>query len=170
MLRLIDWLVAAALLGGLVLGAVLIGGPERLAGRARVVDGDTIALDGRRIRLAGIDAPELDQTCGSPERGYPCGEVARDALRRLVEAGELACRVSGRDRYGRDVAACEVGGADIGRTLVQRGLALAYGRYLGEEREARSARRGLWADSFVPPSRWRDEHRSGGAAPRLPPT
>lgn len=155
----LDLLFAALLLSGLAAGAFLLGRPERLAGAVRVVDGDTVELGGRRLRLSGLDAPEIGQTCGEAGGAYPCGEAARDALRVLVGSGPVACAISGRDRYGRDLASCEAGGRDLGSALVRAGQAVAYGRYLEEEREARARKRGLWAGPFEPPARWRSAHR-----------
>jgi endonuclease YncB( thermonuclease family) len=130
-----------------------------LKGPCWVIDGDTIVIDKVHIRLAGIDAPELDQTCERDAKPYRCGEVARDALRQLARA-ELSCQVSGRDRYGRDLGTCRAAGEDVGRTLVAGGLAVAYGRYDGEEREARQAGLGLWAGRFERPADWRKAHHA----------
>jgi endonuclease YncB( thermonuclease family) len=158
MLRRIDGLLATLILVALAIGAVsLRREPERLSGAVRVVDGDTVELDGRRLRLAGLDAPELAQTCERGGQVYRCGEVARDALRSLASA-ELDCRIAGHDRYRRDLATCEAGGRDVGRVLVLRGLAVAYGRYEAEEREAKQRSVGLWSGTFDRPSEWRQAH------------
>jgi endonuclease YncB( thermonuclease family) len=108
-----------------------------------VVDGDSLRLEGRDIRLARIDAPELRQICTRGERPWPCGQAARAALIRLTEGGTVTCRVSGRDRYGRTLAACAAEGADLAAALVSAGWALAYGGYEREEAAARQHRRGL---------------------------
>lgn len=137
---------------------IYLAGPEdRVSGRARIIDGDTLAIDGRTIRLAGMDAPELHQTCTL--RGLPsaCGEIAREALVRL-SAGSLSCRISGVDRYHRSLGRCGAGGTDVGAALVRDGLAVGYGAYAGEERAARQAGRGLWAGTFERPAVWRKAH------------
>jgi endonuclease YncB( thermonuclease family) len=158
MLRRIDGLLATLLIVSLALTAFwLKREPETLGGGARVIDGDTIELAGRRLRLVGIDAPELGQTCERAGQTYRCGEAARDGLRELVAPG-LSCRISGQDRYRRDLATCEADGEDPGRVLVARGLAVAFGRYESEEREARRRGVGLWAGSFERPSEWRKAH------------
>ncbi|NNM72023.1 thermonuclease family protein [Enterovirga aerilata] len=158
MLRRLDGLIATLVLVALAIGAVSVRRePERLAGDVRVVDGDTIELGGRRLRIAGIDAPELRQTCERGGELYRCGETAREELRRLAGPG-LTCRVAGRDRYARDLAVCEAGGRDVGAALVSAGLATAYGRYEAEEREARRRRLGLWAGTFQRPAEWREAH------------
>jgi endonuclease YncB( thermonuclease family) len=128
-----------------------------LSGRvARVHDGDTLTLDGSKVRIWGIDAPELKQQCG----GSACGVVARDALRDLVRGRVVTCVQVDRDRYQRVVASCAVGGADLGEQMVRSGNALDYrryskGRYRQAERDAENRRAGIWAGRFVPPWDWR---------------
>jgi endonuclease YncB( thermonuclease family) len=159
MLRRFDGLLAALILAALLIWAVLLGRrPEVVAGPVRVVDGDTVELDGRRLRLAGMDAPEMDQTCERDGRSYKCGEVAREALRALIGDEKVECRISGRDRFGRGLAACESSGQDLGRVLVARGLAVSFGRYGVEERDAERRGAGLWAGRFERPSEWRRTH------------
>ena len=158
MLRRLDGFVAAAFVAALVWLAAWLGRPETMAGAVRVVDGDTIEMAGRRIRLLGLDAPESAQTCGEPALPVPCGARARDAMRRLVEAGPVTCAATGRDRYGRDLATCRAGAADLGAAMVLAGQAVAAGRYLAEEAAARGARRGIWAGPFVAPAEWRRTH------------
>jgi endonuclease YncB( thermonuclease family) len=158
MLRRIDGLLATLILVALAIALVAVRRePERLDGQPRVIDGDTLELGGRRLRLAGLDAPELSQTCEREGAVYRCGETARDALRELVRGG-MACTVSGHDKYRRDLARCEASGRDVGSVLVSRGVAVAYGRYEAEEREARQRAVGVWAGRFDRPSAWRSEH------------
>jgi endonuclease YncB( thermonuclease family) len=124
-----------------------------------VVDGDSLRLGGVDIRLAGIDAPELHQECVRSGRAYPCGEVARSALRSLVAGEALRCRVTGRDRYGRSLARCDGRTADIGAAMVEQGWAVAYGEYEREEASARGRSAGLWSGSFERPAEWRRDRR-----------
>lgn len=141
-----------------LLGLALVLRDERLAGDAYAIDGDTLAMDGRRIRLLGIDAPELGQICHRDAVAFRCGEEARRALRALIAGQKVSCLARGRDRYDRSLAACTVRGEDIGASLVRRGLAVAYGSYEAEEREARAARLGIWAGPFETPQAWRRRH------------
>lgn len=143
-----------------VLAAVLLCPTPVLAdllGRvASVHDGDTLTLDGNKVRLWGIDAPELKQKCG----GTACGVVARDALREMVQGRVVTCVQKDRDRYQRVVAACAVGGRDLGEAMVRSGNALDYrryskGRYRQAERDAEIRRAGIWAGRFVAPWDWR---------------
>jgi endonuclease YncB( thermonuclease family) len=154
--RSLDMVLALAFVAALAGLAVLMRG-EDVSGRARVVDGDTLDLGGVRIRLKGLDAPELAQLCHRGGASYRCGDVARDALRDLARP-EMSCRISGEDRWRRSLAVCRVGGEDVGATLVRRGLAVAFGAYEAEERLARERRDGLWAGTFDRPAAWRRQH------------
>lgn len=128
------------------------------AAPVRVIDGDTLELDGERIRLFGVDAPEGGQSCAS---GAP-GPTATAALEALVLGRALRCEGGDRDRYGRRVAVCFAGGEDVGAALVRAGWAWNYTRYAGDryaaqEREARDSRRGVWAMGCDSPWVWRRE-------------
>ncbi len=139
--------------------APISGSPER------IVDGDTLDLDGRRIRLAGIDAPELQQTCGTPAGAdWACGAEAREALRTLA-AGSIDCEPSGTDRYGRTLATCRRAGRDVAAALVDAGLALGNERYSREEDAARASGRGIWQGRFVAPADWRRDSARGEDGP-----
>lgn len=158
-MRQIDGFIAALVL--IVLAAALAwfrAEEAVLTGPTRIVDGDTLLVAGRRVRLARMDAPELDQVCRREDHDYPCGVVAREALRALLAGREPSCTIEGHDRYGRDLGRCSVAGLDLGADLVRRGLAVAYGGYVFEEQVARAARAGLWAGSFDSPDAWRRAH------------
>lgn len=144
-----------------VLLLVWVGSPPGLpsgsiAGPSRVVDGDTLDVGNRRIRLAGIDAPERSQYCRDAAGGpIACGEAARRTLSDLVGQGPVTCAPIELDRYSRIIATCDFGGADLGEVMVGAGQAVANGRYAGLEDEARAARRGIWAGTFERPADWR---------------
>ncbi|MBX9698877.1 MAG: thermonuclease family protein, partial [Acetobacteraceae bacterium] len=126
----------------------------------RIVDGDSLELGAQRIRLDGIDALELSQTCRDARGGtIPCGRRARDALEALVRGGRVDCVGAATDRYGRLLARCMTArGIEINRTLVREGWALAYpgdATYAAEERAAAAERRGIHAWQFVRPEAWR---------------
>lgn len=158
-MRALDLLAAGAILL-LLVGCLAWLSPAEapVSGVVRVVDGDTLGLAGRRIRLVGMDAPELTQTCDLGGKPYACGEVARDALVSLTRGFAVTCHAQGRDRYGRLLAMCEAAGLDLGASLVRNGLAVPYGGYAEEGRAARAERLGLWAGSFEMPSEWRRGH------------
>jgi endonuclease YncB( thermonuclease family) len=131
-------------------------------GRAIAIDGDTLTIARRRIRLAGIDAPEKGQRCGGARGEYDCGEAATRALAALVRATSVECRAEDRDRWGRIVARCQAGGRDLGAEILRAGWARAArgapAGYAALEAEARAARRGAWQGAFEDPARWRRAH------------
>ncbi|WP_247418153.1 thermonuclease family protein [Bradyrhizobium sp. 159] len=148
--------------------ALLIATPaaaETIVGRASVVDGDTIEIHGTRIRLWGIDAPESDQLCrGDDSELYRCGQKAAAALAGLFYAipRPVLCTPKDRDRYGRVVAVCKLGGPgpDIAHWMVSNGHALdwpkySHGQYTEAQQRAERANAGVWAGSFVEPWRYR---------------
>jgi endonuclease YncB( thermonuclease family) len=133
---------------------------ETLTGRARVLDGDTLNLGERYIRLEGVDAPETDQTCLDQDgKHWNCGLSARDALDKHVGESEIECQGSKTDSYLRLLATCRARGEDLNRWLVSEGWALSYTQYSRvyerDEVEARENNRGLWRGCFIAPWAWR---------------
>ena len=100
-----------------------------IVGPAQVIDGDSIRVAGIEIRLYGIDAPEFRQICMRAGHPWACGRAATRFLESLAERRELRCRPREEDRYGRTVATCLVGGADLGDWLARNGLALDRPQY-----------------------------------------
>src|ERR1700680_3095954 len=103
---------------------------DDLAGSARVIDGDTIAIGARHVRFEGIDAPETDQMCldahGEP---WKCGIAARDSLSSHTVGRVISCGSRGLDRYGRSLAVCFAGRENLNAWMVREGWALAYVQY-----------------------------------------
>jgi len=135
-------------------------GAACLSGAATVIDGDTIIVAGERIRLHGIDAPELEQTFQWRGKKIVCGTMSLAALEALTAGVKVRCEVIERDRYGRLIAKCfSPNGIDIGRRLVSSGWALAYRQfsrdYVDAETNARKAKRGMWRGHFEKPWVWR---------------
>ena len=133
--------------------------PPPVSGLARASDGDSFRLGNDRIRLLGLDAPELAQDC-TAESGqtWPCGRAARARMAELLAAGPADCRPEEIDQYGRLLATCSIHGHDLGATMVAEGLAVSSGRYWTEEEAARNARLGIWSGDFAAPRTWRDDH------------
>ncbi len=129
--------------------------PADVTGIAIVIDGDTLEIDGWRVRLEGIDAPESAQACGRPDGGtWACGRAAADGLGELVGRRPVTCRANGVDSYGRMLGACTLDGRDLNAEMVRRGLAWAFVKYsasyVSEEAEARSGRAGIWQGEAEP--------------------
>jgi endonuclease YncB( thermonuclease family) len=144
--------------------ALLIGwwdrAPSDVAGRAQVVDGDTLRIGEQRIRLTGLDAPELGQSCTGPDsRNWSCGAAAKTFLAGLIEGRPVTCVRSGRDAYDRTLATCTVDGDDIGAQIVAAGWAVADFAYGAEEGAARASGLGIWSGEFMTPAVWRETHR-----------
>ena len=132
-----------------------------IVGPAEVIDGDTIAISGLKIRLHGIDAPERDQSCFAEDgTAYPCGISAHRALEELIASHELQCKGDTTDRYGRLLAICYKGTEDINAEMVRSGWAVAYRRYSEEyaaaEQGAKDGHHGLWQGYFQMPWNWRN--------------
>ena len=138
--------------------------PPAPTAEVRVIDADTVGVDGVRWRLHGIDAPESRQTCRAWGRTWDCGAAATEAL--MSRAAGLSCEGSGTDRYGRSIGVCSSGGEDLNAWLVANGWALAWRQYAedyaDEEEEARANGRGIHAGAYVAPWDWRRGERLGG--------
>ncbi|MDJ0390504.1 thermonuclease family protein [Roseomonas sp. E05] len=165
----------AALGGGaafLALGLIGLGLPANLFGSApreqdwmaeaalvRVVDGDTLRLGDRTLRLAGLLSPQRGQTCTTASGvGFDCGAAAAEALARLVEGRDVVCRVQGRDHFGRALGTCKAGALNANAALVEAGWALAdedAPDLAKAEAAAHDAKRGLWSHLAGAPASWR---------------
>lgn len=148
-------LIAAAVLAPSVVA-------QDVSGPARASDGDTLNLTGISIRLHGIDAPELAQSCTRDGAAWACGREAADRLAGLVAGKSVRCEQRDIDDYGRIVATCRAGGIDLAAAMVDAGLAIALPRftaaYVANETRAREQRRGIWAGEFERPSEYRAAH------------
>ena len=158
--RLFDGVIATLFLGlvAILVAELTLRNSERLEGSVHVVDGDSLRLGDRRLRLKGIDAPELRQLCRTGKTEYACGRNAANHLRALINQQSVVCRTEGTDRYQRDLVRCQAGKVDLNAAMVRDGQAVGYGDYGAEEREARDARRGLWVGDFERPKDWRAVH------------
>lgn len=126
----------------------------------KVTDGDSLRAGDIRIRLHGIDAPEMRQMCEKQGVSYGCGIDARTFLAdRLPIGTEVKCDHIDTDRYNRLVMRCYHRGIDISAAMVQAGWAVAYRRYakdyVADEIFAKNQQNGLWAGTFQMPWDWR---------------
>lgn len=140
-----------------------------IVGNAHVTDGDTLRVGATRVRLSGVDAPELSQRCGREGHEVACGKMAAEWLRRRVEGRLITCQTVDTDPYGRSVATCRIGDGDINAALVETGWATAYRRYsiayVNQENRARAAKRGIWALGFQMPAAYRRDRRLADVPP-----
>ena len=152
--------LAILVLAGVALLASWLDNPgPAIAGAGRASDGDSFRLGEDRVRLLGLDAPELSQDCPTSNQSrWPCGRAARDRMAALLASGPVACQPEGRDRYDRMLARCRINDKDLGAIMVAEGLAISAGDYWVEQNTARAALRGIWEGGFDKPADWRDDH------------
>lgn len=160
-------IVLTIIVAGMVLGAARARA-ETVTGSARVLDGDTLEIGAERIRLFGIDAPETAQRCRDARgRSWGCGTSATQRLERLIDGRPVTCRGDQRDDYGRVLGVCSAGGRELNAELVREGSAWAFVKYsdtyLDEERQARAARRGVFAAENEAPWAFREKKWSTAA-------
>lgn len=154
----VNWLATCVVAAFIILGSARA---ETVTGPARLVDGDTLDIRGRVVRLFGIDAPETRQTCQLYSgRSYACGVRATEVMQELIAGRQVRCTGDEQDHYGRLIAQCTVDGMDLNREMVRRGWAVAFQKftdlYLLEELDAAKANVGLWRGAFQRPTEFRD--------------
>ena len=144
---------------------------EEIIGVPRIVDGDTVHIKEYKIRLEGIDAPEIRQKCKKEKlkisliigfsfyKDYNCGEVSRENLEKKVDRSKIKCIFSSKDRYERYLAKCFKEKINLNQWMVRNGHAVAYRRYskeyISDEDFAKENKLGLWQGKFLDPEKWR---------------
>ena len=125
------------------------------ANNLRVVDGDTIILNGEKIRFSGIDTPELKQTCLKDNEEVGCGMFAKMLLVKKIGNNTTICIGKEKDFYKRTLAECFVNGESLSKFLVRSGYAFAYRKYstkfIKDEEFAKTNKLGMWAMTFQYP-------------------
>ncbi len=124
------------------------------------VDGDSIKLGTKNVRLAHIDAPEYYQTCKQADgSNYNCGIKAREKLESLMKLGDLSCKTIGKDIYNRDMSECFAGRTNVNLEMVKSGWAVVYKSkdvaYLNAQKDAKRAKLGVWQGKFMKPELYR---------------
>ncbi len=142
----------------LMLTAVLF--PMSALAGVYVKDGDSLSLNGREIRLLGIDAPEYTQFCDDSEgKKYDCGEKAKTYLKSLVKGKKVFCRKIAIDIYKRELSKCYAGETYLNRKMLEAGWAVVYRsksrKYKEWENEAQKNKRGMWQGRFMRPELYR---------------
>ena len=136
----------------------------KISGNPYIIDGDTIKILNIKIRLHGIDSPEIKQNCKDSDGIlWRCGLGAKQALLNLVYSQIVTCIGSKRDRYKRLIAKCYVNDQNLESFMVKNGWAIAYRKYsldyVGEEKIAKSKKVGIWRGEFLDPAIWRKNYR-----------
>ena len=125
----------------------------------KIIDGDTIHLNGEKIRFSGIDTPEIKQTCTKNNEIIKCGILARELLIKIIANNKINCIREGKDQYKRTLAECFVNDLSISSYLVKNGYAFAYRKYskkfIADEDFAKSNKLGMWSMKFEYPWDWR---------------
>ena len=145
--------------------------PKIISGIAKVIDGDTIIIEKKKIRFFGIDAPESKQLCRktwlsisyiSFNRDYSCGEISTKKLKNKINNKFVMCKSNNKDRYNRFIAECYKDKTNINRWMVLNGYAVAYRKYskkfVSQENLAKKHKLGLWAGTFEMPWDWRKKN------------
>jgi len=151
------------------LTAISICNDKIIIGQVKVIDGDTIKINKKKIRLFGIDAPEEKQICKKNfisfltfnfQKDYKCGKKSTLALLKKLKDKKVKCILEdNKDRYKRNIGTCYVKNQDINAWLVKNGYALAYTRYskkyMLQEKYAQENKLGIWRGTFMKPEKWR---------------
>tara|TARA_A100001015_G_scaffold122059_1_gene135303 strand:- start:513 stop:1016 length:504 start_codon:yes stop_codon:yes gene_type:complete len=140
-------------------------------GTPKIIDGDTVHINNKKIRLEGIDAPEIKQQCKKPylkisaiigfqlNKNYSCGVIAKIKLIDKIDNSKIKCISSSKDRYKRLLATCYKDKINLNKWMVRNGYAVAYKRYskeyMRDEAYAKENQIGVWEGSFITPEKWR---------------
>ena len=162
-------LILFSLLILLTLSNFSISSEKAVYGKAQVIDGDTIKINDKKIRLFGIDAPEKKQICQKIymsflifnfQKEYKCGEKSILALSKKLKDKKIKCILEEKkDKYKRNIGTCYLKNQDINKWLVRNGYAIAYKRYskkyILDEQYAKESKLGIWRGAFIKPEKWR---------------
>ena len=140
-------------------------------GTPKIIDGDTIHINNKKIRLEGIDAPEIKQQCKKTflkisaiigyqfNKNYSCGIMVKKKLVEKINNSKVKCIATSKDRYKRFIATCYKDNINLNKWMVRNGYAVAYKRYskdyVRDEEYAKENKLGVWEGSFTMPEKWR---------------
>ena len=137
---------------------------KTIIGKARIIDGDTIHIKNNKIRLHGIDAPEINQTCTIEKIIWECGIDSSQALKSIISEKEVQCEIVDIDRYKRFVAKCFLKNINLNQYMVQNGWAVAYRYYsddfINDEEIAEKNKVGIWQGKFQDPYLFRKQQKN----------
>ncbi len=128
----------------------------------KIIDGDTIHINGEKIRFSGIDTPEIQQTCIKNSIIIYCGIEAKKLLTEIIGKKKINCIKEGKDRYKRTLAECFIDDLSLSSYLVKKGYAFAYRKYskkfIEDEEYAKINNLGMWSMEFEYPWNWRKKN------------
>ena len=130
--------------------------------KVKVIDGDTIYLNEKKIRFSGIDTPEIKQVCNKNNEVIKCGIRAKELLINRIGNNKVRCVEEGLDQYKRILAECFVNNQSLSKYLVREGFAFAYRKYstkfIKDENYAKKYNKGMWAMTFEYPWEYRKKN------------
>ena len=137
---------------------------KEISGNAQIIDGDTIKINLKKIRLYGIDAPESKQMCKKNyltiiffnfTKDYPCGKISTQKLKKKINNKVITCKILDIDRYKRLIGECYIKNLNLNSWLVSNGYAVAYKKYskkyVSDEINAKKNKLGIWQGKFEMP-------------------
>ena len=147
---------------------------KTIYGKPKIIDGDTVHINNKKIRLHAIDAPEINQTCSKDKFIWNCGIESKNFLKKIIDEDKIMCKSNGVDKYKRYIGICykwennflwrksnEV--IDLNREMVLKGWAIAYRYYsldyIKEEEIAKNNRDGIWIGKFEEPYLFRKSNK-----------
>ena len=136
---------------------------EIINGNAKIIDGDTLHIGKYKIRLHGIDAPELNQNCLFNHKVWNCGKESKNFLINFIDNKKISCKLIDKDRYKRHVGICFKDTINLNKKIVQAGWAIAYRYYskdfVEDEKIAKINKSGIWKGSFEEPYLFRKKSK-----------
>ena len=135
-----------------------------ILGEAKVIDGDTIHINNNKIRLHGIDAPELNQNCFFNDKVWKCGKESKNFIINFIDNKKISCKLIDKDRYKRHIGICFKDKINLNKKIVQEGWAIAYRYYsldyVEAEEIAKKDNRGIWKGCFIEPYLFRKKQQN----------
>jgi endonuclease YncB( thermonuclease family) len=138
---------------------------KNFSGKAYVLDGDSIKVNKKEIRLFGIDAPEYSQIClDQNNKEYSCGQISKEFLINLIGGKKIDCYYAEFDKYNRYLSKCFINQKSINLELIKNGMAVVYNFTESDEEMdkfeemAKLNKIGIWQGSFELPKNYRKKN------------
>ena len=135
---------------------------KNFSGKGFAIDGDSIKVGKKEVRLFGLDAPEYKQKCFDKDnQEYSCGIVSYEFLTKLATGKKVECVYAEKDKYDRYLGKCFVGEVSINEEIVKNGMAVIYNFTESSdkmdelEKQAKASKIGIWQGSFELPKDYR---------------